>query len=70
MSEKEKEFKVGDVVRLKSGGPDMVIDDDSRRKFIHCTWFCSNGSNTKGFDFRRECLEHIKKSKLRAGIVG
>lgn len=36
-------FKVGDVVRLKSGGPRMTVtnagDDMSGRPFVECAWF-------------------------------
>ena len=41
----ELNFKVGDVVTLKSGGPVMTIDDlkegAGSRKFASCTWFTS-----------------------------
>lgn len=31
-------FKVGDKVRLKSGGPDMVVESATRKK-ISCVWW-------------------------------
>ena len=33
------EFKVGDTVRLKSGGPLMTIDQIDPQSGIWCTWF-------------------------------
>lgn len=38
--EKKKEFEVGDLVRLKSGGPDMTVKEWSRvYKAWECQWF-------------------------------
>jgi uncharacterized protein YodC (DUF2158 family) len=40
----EHKFKIGDVVRLKSGGPNMTVANydlygyDSEKKYL-CTWF-------------------------------
>lgn len=31
-------FKIGDVVQLKSGGPEMTIDGISEDT-VHCVWF-------------------------------
>ena len=34
------EFKVGDVVRLKSGGPSMTVKDaESSPGTVECVWF-------------------------------
>lgn len=35
------EFKIGDVVRLKSGGPQMTVVAivNSNEKLIRCQWF-------------------------------
>lgn len=33
------EFKVGDVVRLKSGGPQMTIHDFLEDGKVECAWF-------------------------------
>lgn len=51
------DFKVGDVVRLKSGGPLMtirVIDNDGTRE-IYCDWFDSK-DELKGTRFIDETL--------------
>jgi uncharacterized protein YodC (DUF2158 family) len=45
------QFKAGDVVKLKSGGPDMTItrveSEGGSRVFVYCTWFTGN-KNEKG----------------------
>jgi len=39
------DFKVGDVVALKSGGPNMTVkktdslNSNNAENFIHCVWF-------------------------------
>lgn len=38
MTDEVREFKIGDVVRLKSGGPDMTIQDVTEYE-IKCRWF-------------------------------
>ena len=40
-----EDFKVGDVVRLKSGGPDMTVTSVKER-IIHCKWFTYAGNWT------------------------
>jgi uncharacterized protein YodC (DUF2158 family) len=50
-------FKIGDIVRLKSGGPAMTVtkvDDFGIRTIIKCTWFAEN-KNERG-DFPPEAL--------------
>jgi uncharacterized protein YodC (DUF2158 family) len=36
-----EDFNVGDVVRLKSGGPNMTVNNASS-SMIMCTWFDSS----------------------------
>jgi uncharacterized protein YodC (DUF2158 family) len=43
------EFKQGDVVRLKSGGPDMTIEEIDAQGNASCIWF--QGSLVKKQDF-------------------
>ena len=38
MQKGNTEFKVGDVVQLKSGGPWMTVED-VKGENIHCVWF-------------------------------
>jgi uncharacterized protein YodC (DUF2158 family) len=33
------EFKPGDLVRLKSGGPVLIVDDVDDIGFVQCVWF-------------------------------
>jgi len=36
-------FKVGDVVRLKTGGPEMTVEAvEARSPDVICTWFAEN----------------------------
>lgn len=52
-------FKVGDIVRLKSGGPEMTVsrikigqdayDEDEVITFYHCTWFSGSKPMSQGF---------------------
>lgn len=50
---------VGDVVRLKSGGPDMVVSDTPNEGVFNCSWFCDNQENHTGL-FRQDCLDKTK----------
>lgn len=55
------EFKVGDVVRLKSGGPDMTVggNRDPLANFGHsisCSWINEDG--LQGAWFHPDMLEH------------
>ncbi len=58
---KSKEFKVGDVVILKSGGPPMTISESPSRlgdSYIQCHWFDPK-------DHSRTKLETFLKSTLK-----
>ena len=45
-----EDFNVGDVVRLKSGGPNMTVDNASSTRLI-CAWFdAANAYQSHGFD--------------------
>lgn len=43
------EWKVGDVVRLKSGGPYMTVSNVSK-ELITCVWFEKQVKNDAAFD--------------------
>lgn len=51
----EQSFKVGDVVRLKSGGTSMTIEQVSN-KAIRCAWFNGGGGYNSGM-FHVDTLE-------------
>ena len=45
-------FKIGDVVKLKSGGPAMTVmkvDDFGSRTIIKCTWFAESKNERADF---------------------
>jgi uncharacterized protein YodC (DUF2158 family) len=56
----EHKFRVGDTVRLKSGGPSMtvcrVVADDIDSLTVDTIWFTSGGKESKG-SFSEEWLE-------------
>ncbi len=52
-------FAVGDIVRLKSGGPWMTVVKDrpeAGSKFVVTAWF--NGSSLETEQFPKDALEH------------
>ena len=54
-------WKVGDVVMLKSGGPDMTVtrvENEQGTIFVFCSWFVGN-KNEKGH-FPPEALEAVR----------
>jgi|SRR5580700_5059664 uncharacterized protein YodC (DUF2158 family) len=62
----EKDWKVGDVVRPKAGGPDMCIagfETDAasgeRTKSAVCEWFVGNKSQTGSYQV--EMLEFVRQ---------
>ncbi|MNG41896.1 hypothetical protein D3C84_1313910 [compost metagenome] len=51
-----KEFAVGDIVKLKSGGPDMTVQRwDATYAYYTCQWFA--GKKLEKGDFKAESLE-------------
>ena len=56
------EIKVGDVVELKSGGPDMtVILITAKDLNVKCAWF--DGNELKYADFSEDSLKKVKEYK-------
>lgn len=55
-------FSEGDIVKLKSGGPNMSVREvKGSGKLIVCQWFA--GSNLKQGHFNEETLEIVKEEK-------
>lgn len=54
-----QEFKVGDVVQLKSGGPNMTVYAISAERKIYCTWFHDN--TVKDSKFSHEILKLVNQ---------
>lgn len=60
----ENEFKIGDVVRLKSGGPTMTVNkiwEDSEYR-IGCVWFDDSNKQSVA-SFHPETLKLASTSK-------
>jgi uncharacterized protein YodC (DUF2158 family) len=55
-------FKVGDVVVLKSGGPQMTVDEIRTSKSVHCMWF--NDEERKGNWFDIVTIEHGDRTPM------
>lgn len=55
-------YKVGDIVRLRSGGPEMTVqaipDDREFRDQYLCQWFA--GKKLENGNFKEESLEPVK----------
>lgn len=51
------EFEAGDIVQIKSGGPDMTVEGGSNLEpgNLSCVWFA--GDEIRRANFRPECLE-------------
>ena len=57
-----EKFKVGDVVRLKSGGPSMtVLANEEDIDFIICQWF--DGEELKDGSFSPESLDMVERDR-------
>jgi len=52
-------FRVGDVVKLKSGGPNMTVEETYPDK-VGTSWFDTNGKR-HGWIFRADAIEHALK---------
>ncbi len=61
MANKEK-YKVGDIVRLRSGGPEMTVaalpEDRQYSDFYRCQWFA--GKKLESGNFQEASLEPVK----------
>ncbi|WP_041544395.1 MULTISPECIES: DUF2158 domain-containing protein [Chelativorans] len=58
------EFKVGDVVELNSGGPNMTVESRQNGDEWWCVWFNSIGPNAhekKGSSFKGETLKRVDR---------
>lgn len=54
------DLKAGDIVRLKSGGPDMTVEYvDTELSRCRCSWF--DGKKLSHEFFQPEALEKVEK---------
>lgn len=60
-------FKVGDTVRLRSGGPVLTVVEIGKNGWLACTWFDSD-KKANHHSYPPESLEMFKPAK--AGLVG
>lgn len=51
-------FQVGDVVQLKSGGPQMVVTYVGERGDCRCDWFVQDTS-VQNYNFPPQALEPV-----------
>jgi len=49
-------IKIGDIVVLNSGGPNMTVENIDGEKIV-CLWFTDNGCKQE--NFKKEMLYHI-----------
>lgn len=61
---KEEKIKVGEVVQLKSGGPEMTVVGFTTFDTILCAWFADGKPFEK--DFPENALEKIPDSDFIA----
>ena len=63
------EFKTGDLVQLKSGGPTMTVksapDDSTYSDEYHCVWFA--GSKLSDGHFLADSLLSVDENKSSGG---
>ncbi len=59
-----EQFKVGDVVRLKSGGPLMTVSEIEEDGKYWCVWF--SDKERKGDTFTGQALKPFEKGKIAA----
>ena len=52
------QFKVGDIVQLKSGGPRMTVESVEATNSLFCVWFdeTEQGNSVRVHAFRTEVL--------------
>lgn len=62
------QFKIGDVVKLKSGGPKMTVDCMRNNRYSNCCWFDAFERLEKA-DFSNESLE-LYISPVKAIMTG
>lgn len=52
-------YKVGDVVVLKSGGPEMTVYEIQNSDYVNCTWFV--GDKPQYASFPSGVLEKVEE---------
>lgn len=60
------QFEVGDVVKLKSGGEKMTIEEIEDDGYVSCVWF--EGSQVQRGTFAAATLQKYKPATASIGI--
>ncbi|WP_374527784.1 YodC family protein [Acinetobacter sp.] len=60
-------YKIGDVVQLKSGGPTMTVSETNDAGMVLCTWFDAH-SELQEQAFNQELIKPYKKA-TQVGII-
>lgn len=60
---KAPQFKEGDIVQLKSGGPKMTVQDPDYGDSITCSWFA--GSKLENGVFKPNTLQHYVETEKK-----
>jgi uncharacterized protein YodC (DUF2158 family) len=55
------QFKIGDQVALKSGGPRMTIESIGDAGLIYCVWF--SGNDVRRQNFHPDALESWEEAE-------
>lgn len=59
------QFKLGDVVCLKSGGPTMTVADLTDDGYIATAWFGGSSEEPRVFQFAPELLKLVTDEELK-----
>ena len=60
-------FKIGDVVRLKSGGPNMTVseyDTSETKNIVHISFFASDYVSVIQYSFDESLLEKVNLNQI------
>ena len=61
-----EQLKIGDVVSLKSGGPNMTITYITEGGDLECSWFTKDGRDKD--TFRADALQKSNPGGPKAGV--
>jgi len=68
-NESNQEFKTGDLVELKSGGPVMTVNDISEKTGeVYCVWFAGEYNKVHSTYFLPDTLKLVDKSHKKGRV--
>ena len=69
-SESSQKLKIGDVVKLKSGGPDMTVDVVTSNANLGCVWFPEEHfDKVESYTFSPDSLQLVVVKPHKKGTV-